>query len=228
MGIKDGLELVYDKIDESCLRAKRSSEEVQLIAVSKKKPVSMIVEAFHFGQVNFGENYVQEAVEKIDKCNLGERASWHFIGHLQKNKVKFIKDKFDYIHSVDSLGLIQELENRSEYEQKILLQINLVNEASKSGVAVESVPSFLESMQEISSKVTLAGLMFMPPFVTNAEENRSLFARVYELSVDWKKYLGDRHNLSELSMGTSQDYHVAIEEGATFVRVGSNIFGSRD
>ncbi len=224
--IKEQLAAVETNICQACERAGRDRGEVTLIAVSKTKPVELIEEAMAEGLREFGENKVQEIRDKYEKH---PEVHWHMIGHLQRNKVKYIADKVTLIHSVDSLRLAQTIEQEGAKCQRripVLLEVNMAGEASKFGIAPEDT---LELVRQISvmEHVAVEGLMTIAPFVADPEENRIHFRNLYNLSVDIKSKKIDNVNMSILSMGMTNDYEVAIEEGATMVRVGTALFGAR-
>ena len=221
--IAQNLEEVRRRINAAALRAGREAQ-VRLVAVSKTVPVELIREAVAAGQRLFGENYLQEARGKIEV--LGEAADWHFIGHLQSNKAKAAVELFELIHGVDRLKLAKALDAAAASlgkVQKILMQVNLAGEASKSGVSPEGAPELLRQIA-LLPHLQVLGLMTMPPFLA-PEAVRPYFRALRELR-DHLQDLSGRP-LPELSMGMSGDYEVAIEAGATLVRVGTAIFGSR-
>ncbi len=222
--IAQNLEEVKRRIKGAAQKAGRDPTSVRLVAVSKTVPVELIREAVAAGQRLFGENYLQEARGKIEA--LGAAASWHFIGHLQSNKAKGAVALFELIHGVDRLKLAQALDMAAAQMgqvQEILIQVNLAGEASKSGAAPEAVPALLREIGRLPH-LRVLGLMTMPPFL-DPEAVRPYFRTLRELR-DRLEDL-DGQPLPELSMGMSGDYEVAIEEGATLVRVGTAIFGSR-
>ena len=226
--LKDQLEDVEARIQAACRRAGRSRDEVTLIAVSKTKPVETLREAYDLGVRVFGENKVQELTAKYEA--LPDDIHWHMIGHLQTNKVKYIIDKVDLIHSVDSLKLAETIEKEAEKHAltaDILVEVNVAQEESKFGLKTEEVIPFIEKISGFSH-VNVRGLMTIAPFVENPEENRSIFADLHQLSVDISNKNIDNVNVSILSMGMTNDYEIAIEEGATMVRVGPGIFGARN
>ena len=226
--LKDQLEDVEARIQAACRRAGRSRDEVTLIAVSKTKPVETLREAYDLGVRVFGENKVQELTAKNEA--LPDDIHWHMIGHLQTNKVKYIIDKVDLIHSVDSLKLAETIEKEAEKHAltaDILVEVNVAQEESKFGLKTEEVIPFIEKISGFSH-VNVRGLMTIAPFVENPEENRSIFADLHQLSVDISNKNIDNVNVSILSMGMTNDYEVAVEEGATMVRVGTGIFGARN
>lgn len=226
--LKDQLQEVESRIQEACKRAGRSRDEVTLIAVSKTKPVETLKEAYDLGVRIFGENKVQELTEKYEA--LPKDIRWHMIGHLQTNKVKYIIDKTELIHSVDSLKLAQTIEKESAKHDliaDILLEVNVAEEESKFGMKLEEVIPFMEKISDFSH-IRVRGLMTIAPFVEDPEENRAVFADLHKLYVDIKEKNIDNGTVSILSMGMTNDYEVAIEEGATMVRVGTGIFGARN
>lgn len=226
--LKNQLEEVEKQIQKACDRSGRSREEVTLIAVSKTKPIAMLQEAYNLGVRTFGENKVQELTEKYEA--LPKDIHWHMIGHLQTNKVKYIIDKVDLIHSVDSLKLAETIEKEAAKKNciaNILIEVNVAEEESKFGLQIDEVIPFIEKISTFSH-VRIRGLMTIAPFVENAEENRSIFANLHKLSVDITEKNIDNVNVNILSMGMTNDYQVAIEEGATMIRVGTGIFGVRN
>lgn len=226
--LSENLREVQDNISEACRRSGRNPEEVTLIAVSKTKPVEVLQDAYDAGARFFGENKVQEITAKYPV--LPSDIHWHMIGHLQRNKVKYIIDKVDMIHSVDSLRLAQTIEQEAAKHNKImpiLLEVNIAEEDTKFGLKVQEVQPLLE---EISSfeHIQVEGLMTIAPFVDNAEDNREVFRALKKLSVDISGKNINNINMHVLSMGMTGDYEVAVEEGATMVRVGTGIFGARN
>ena len=226
--LKENLKRVDDKITASCEHSGRNREDVTLIAVSKTKPVETLQEAYNIGVRVFGENKVQELVEKYE--TLPKDIHWHMIGHLQRNKVKYIIDKVDLIHSVDSLRLAETIDREAKKHNltaNILIEVNVAGEDSKFGVPPEELENLVDGISHFSN-IQVRGLMTIAPFVENAEENRAVFARLRKLSVDIAAKNIDNVNMGLLSMGMTNDYEVAIEEGATIIRVGTGIFGERD
>ena len=226
--LKDNLKKVQTNIKSACERAGRKPEEVTLVAVSKMKPLSDIEELLETGQMEYGENYVQELCEKYE--NISKPVHWHMIGHLQTNKVKYIIDKVDLIHSVDSMKLAETIEKEAAKKNliaNILVEVNVAEEESKFGLKMEEVIPFIEKIS-VFPHVRVCGLMTIAPFVENSEENREIFTNLRKLSVDINAKNIDNVNVSILSMGMTNDYAVAIEEGATMVRVGTGIFGARN
>lgn len=226
--LKENLKNVQNNIKKACERVGRKPEEVTLVAVSKMKPLSDIEELLEAGQLEYGENYVQELCDKYE--NISKPVHWHMIGHLQTNKVKYIIDKVSMVHSVDSVRLAEAIEKEAAKKDicmPVLIEVNVAGEESKFGLSVEEVLPFLE---EISSyeHLQVKGLMTIAPFVANPEENREVFQKLKKLSVDIAAKNINNVNMSVLSMGMTNDYQVAVEEGATMVRVGTGIFGERD
>ena len=235
--LKEQLQEVEAKIQAACDRAGRKREDVTLIAVSKTKPVEMLQEAYDLGVRVFGENKVQELTAKYEV--LPKDIHWHLIGHLQTNKVKYIIDKAELIHSVDSLKLAETIEKEAAKHDliaDILVEVNVAEEESKFGLKMEEVIPFVENVSKITEllltslvkRIRVRGLMTIAPFVENPEENRKIFADLHKLYVDIKDKNIDNGTASILSMGMTNDYEVAIEEGATMVRIGTGIFGARN
>ena len=225
--ILENLEEVKKRILSACEKAGRYPKEVTLIAVSKTKPASMIEEAYGAGVRDFGENKVQELCEKYKE--LPQDIKWHMIGHLQRNKVKQIIGKTVLIHSVDSLRLAEQIEEEAGKQDliiDILLEINVAEEDSKFGFQLEEAESAILKIATFPH-VRIKGLMTIAPFVENSEENRSVFKKLRQFYVDMQRKNIDNVSMSLLSMGMTGDYEVAIEEGATLVRVGTGIFGTR-
>ena len=225
--IKENLISVENEIREACLRAGRRREDVTLIAVSKTKPVSDLEEAYALGVRVFGENKVQELADKYEV--LPKDIEWHMIGHLQRNKVKYIIDKVALIHSVDSLRLAETIEKEAAKRNitvNILIEVNVAREESKFGLMPEELEEFIAKISDFSH-IRVKGLMTIAPFVADSEENRVIFQRLHKLSVDIETKNVDNITMRVLSMGMTNDYAVAIEEGATMVRVGTGIFGAR-
>lgn len=225
--IKDNIQAVRKKIEMACQRSGRSTDEVRLIAVSKTKPVEMLREAYDAGCRDFGENKVQELVDKYDQ--LPSDIRWHMIGHLQRNKVKYLVGKTALIHSVDSLRLAEEISKeavKKGINVSILLEVNVAEEETKFGIHRGEVLSLAQEISKLPS-ITIKGLMTIAPNVRNAEENRAVFAELKQIYVDIKQKNIDNICMEELSMGMTGDYEVAVMEGATYVRVGTGIFGER-
>ena len=226
--LKNNLINVQDKISKACERVGRSTDEVTLIAVSKTKPLSDIEELITYDMMQFGENKVQELVDKFE--NVSTPVNWHLIGHLQTNKVKYIVDKVQLIHSVDSLHLAKEKEKeacKKNVVVNILIQVNIAHEETKFGINENEIYELLNEIKNFSH-IKVCGLMTIAPFVDNAEDNRVHFRNLYQLSLDIKSKNIDNVTMNVLSMGMTNDYEIAIEEGATMVRVGTGIFGERN
>ena len=226
--LKDNLAAVHKNIADACQKAGRSQEEVTLVAVSKTKPVELLMEAYEAGERVFGENKVQEIMDKYER--MPADVQWHMIGHLQRNKVKYIIDKAAMIHSVDSVRLAQTIEQEAAKKNlvmPILVEVNVAEEESKFGLKTEEVVPFLEEISGYEH-LSVKGLMTIAPFVENPEENREIFQKLKQLSVDITAKNINNISMSVLSMGMTGDYQVAVEEGATMVRVGTGIFGARN
>lgn len=221
------LNQVLENIRSACKKSGRNPEDVTLIAVSKTKPLPMLLEAYEAGSRDFGENKVQEIMDKYP--NLPSDIRWHMIGHLQRNKVKYIIDKVSLIHSVDSLRLAEEISSQAQKKQvdmDILVEVNIAKEESKFGTSREEALQLVENIAKLPH-IFIKGLMTIAPFVADPEDNRKYFRQIRELSVDIMNKNIDNVTMSILSMGMTGDYMVAIEEGATMVRVGTGIFGER-
>lgn len=226
--LKENLDNVLKNIADSEERSGRKKGDVTLIAVSKTKPVEMIKEVYDLGVHDFGENRVQELTEKYDK--LPSDIRWHLIGHLQTNKVKYIIDKAYMIHSVDSLKLANEISREAvkhSVTANILIEVNVSGEESKFGVSPEDLEDLIRKISVLPA-IRIRGLMTVAPYVVDSEENRQFFVKMKQFAVDITRKNIDNVNMDCLSMGMSGDYTVAVEEGATFVRVGTSIFGERN
>lgn len=226
--LKDNLKTVEEHVQEACKRAGRSREEVTLIAVSKTKPVEMLQEIYGEGVRDFGENKVQELCDKIEQ--LPSDIRWHMIGHLQRNKVKYIVGKVALIHSVDTYWLAEEINIQAKKRGiivPILVEVNIAGEKTKFGTTAEDAMLLVEEISKLEN-VRIKGLMTIAPFVENPEDNRLYFRKIKQLSVDITNKNIDNVSMEILSMGMTGDYEVAIEEGATMVRVGTGIFGARN
>ena len=225
--VQEHLKEVRERIEAACRRAGRNPREVTLIAVSKTKPAQMVQEAYEAGARDFGENKVQEILEKGPQ--MPDNARFHMIGHLQRNKVRQVIGKAVLIHSVDSLRLARQIEEdaaKMGILVPVLLEVNVAREESKFGFFTEEVEAAVREIASLSH-ISVKGLMTIAPFVENPEENRKVFQELYQLSVDIKSKNIDNVTMGVLSMGMSGDYEVAVEEGATMVRVGTSIFGAR-
>ena len=226
--LKENFQSVEARIQAACDRAGRSRKEVTLIAVSKTKPVEMLQTIYEAGSRDFGENKVQEMCDKIEQLPTDIR--WHMIGHLQTNKVKYIVGRVSLIHSVDSLHLAQEIEKQAaklDVIVPILIEVNIAEEESKFGIHKEETISLVREVATLPH-IRIQGLMTIAPYVENPEDNRAYFRGIKQLSVDIARENIDNVSMDCLSMGMTGDYEVAIEEGATMVRVGTGIFGERN
>jgi pyridoxal phosphate enzyme (YggS family) len=225
--ICENIEIVKGKIESACKKIGRDSSEITLVAVSKTKPVSYIQEALNCGQVEFGENRMQELEDKISEFD-GKKISWHMIGNLQTNKIKLIADKVSWVHSIEKLKYLKEFEKRANGNKiNALIQVNISGEKQKGGVEPEDLAGILKSSADFEH-VTVCGLMGMATFTDDPEDVRHEFKLLKDLFDEHQKFNSGSVNLRELSMGMSNDMEVAIEEGATMVRVGSEIFGARN
>lgn len=226
--LKENLVQVEKRVQAACERASRDRSEVTLIAVSKTKPIEMIQEIMDQGIIDFGENKVQELCDKY--AVIKKPLNWHLIGHLQRNKVKYIVDKASLIHSVDSLRLantINEEAMKKDIVVPILIEVNIAVEDTKFGVLKEDIYDLISQISKLSS-IRIKGLMTIAPFVEEPERNRIHFRNLRNLLVDIKSKNIDNVDMKILSMGMTGDFEVAIEEGATMVRVGTGIFGERN
>lgn len=225
--VADNLEKVKENIAEACRKAGRDPGEVTLIAVSKTKPVELLREAYDAGARCFGENKVQEIMDKYPQ--LPADIQWHMIGHLQRNKVKYIVDKVKMIHSVDSLRLAETIEQEASkrgVQVPVLLEVNVAQEESKFGLKTDEVLPLAEAVSAFPH-IKIQGLMTIAPYVDDPEENRGIFRQLKKLSIDIEAKNINNVTMSVLSMGMTGDYQVAVQEGATMVRVGTGIFGER-
>jgi len=219
---------VQRRIGEAARRVGREPGGIQLVAVSKTKPVDQLREALAAGVTALGENYVQELVGK--RAEIGDAVQWHFIGHLQTNKVKYVAPFCSLIHGVDSVKLATEISRRAvqhERRQPVLIEVNLSGESSKFGVGQEEVPHLAKAVLGLPN-VELRGLMVMPPYPEDPEDSRPYFVKLRALQERLRAGGVPSENCAELSMGMTADYEIAVEEGATIVRVGTAIFGSRE
>ncbi len=227
--VQENLKIVEEKVAAACQRAGRNREDVTLICVTKTKPVDMLREAYEAGGRQFGENKVQEMKDKLPQ--LPDDIHWHMIGHLQKNKVKYLMDpRIVMIHSVDNLSLAQTISKEAVKAGRVmpvLIEVNVAQEESKFGISCEETEALIREIAMLPG-VQVRGLMTIAPYTEDPETNRPYFRRLKELQVDIKSKCIDNVDMIELSMGMTGDYEVAIEEGATMVRVGTGIFGERD
>jgi pyridoxal phosphate enzyme (YggS family) len=222
--IRENLLKVRERMERAAQKAGRDPKEINLVAVSKTVEVDRIKEAVGAGVSILGENYIQEAEKKVEV--LGKPVSWHFIGHLQSNKAKYAVRLFDVIHSIDSVSLAEELDRRAAQSDrviKVMIEVNLSGEATKFGTDEERVLNLARRIQNLGH-LSLEGLMTMPPYFDSPEMSRPYYAALRELK---DRMFTDGIRLKELSMGMSNDFEIAIEEGATYIRVGTAIFGPR-
>ena len=222
--IRENVLGVMERIEKAARRAGRDPKEIKLVAVSKTVEAARVKEAIEAGVSILGENYVQEAQKKIEE--IGKPVAWHFVGHLQSNKAKYAVRLFDMIHSIDSLTLAQELNRRAEQEGqvvKVMIEVNISGEATKFGTDEEKVLSIIKGILSLNH-LSLEGLMTMPPYFDSPEMSRPYYIKLRDLK---EKMAKEGISLKELSMGMSNDFEIAIEEGATYVRVGTAIFGAR-
>ena len=228
-GLQRRLAHVQSRIASAAKRAGRTGDEVQLIAVSKTHPPDLLREAIAAGVTDLGENRVQEADEKVGEIDR-EAARWHLIGHLQSNKARRAVQLFDVIHSLDSVSLAEKLERACQDLQReelpVLIQVDLGHEATKSGVAENNLPGLIKAVNACE-RLSLIGLMTLPPFFDDAELTRPFFLKLRELRDRFALQGAFGNRVGDLSMGMTHDFEVAIEEGATMVRVGTAIFGAR-
>lgn len=224
---KNRLQGVRERIERACARSGRAPSSVTLVAVSKTHPAEAVAAMAQAGQTLFGESYVQEALPKLDAL-AGLKLRWHFIGRLQKNKAKYVAGRFELIHSVDSIDLARMLHKKCDFlgiVQPVLVQVNLGCESQKAGCSLEDTLPLAEAVAGLDG-LALKGVMLLPPWDENPEANRGLFARACELRAELSARLG--LPMPELSMGMSHDLEQAVEEGATLVRVGTDLFGARE
>ncbi len=228
MSVAENLQEVKERVKNACKRSGRDLNDVTLIAVSKTKPVSMIEEAMMCGIRVFGENKPQEMRDKYEL--LPKDLSWHMIGHLQRNKVKYVVGKAALIHSVESVRLAEAISEEALKKgivMNVLVEVNVAQEESKYGVKPSDTEAFIREIAPLPG-IHVEGLMTIAPFTENPENNRLYFRELKDLSIDIGHKNIDNVSMCQLSMGMTGDFEVAIEEGATFVRVGTGIFGERD
>lgn len=226
--IVKNLEQIHKTIEDTCSQCGRASKDVTLIAVSKTKPVEMIWQAYNAGIRDFGENKVQEMCDKMEQ--LPKDIRWHMIGHLQRNKVKYIVGKTELIHSVDTFRLAEEISKQAVKKNvvvDILVEVNMGREETKFGVFEEDALELVEQISKLDN-ICIRGLMTSAPYVEDFEENLGIFHKIKQLSVDIQEKNIDNVSMDILSMGMSQDYIAAIKEGSTMVRLGTVIFGNRN
>lgn len=226
--ILDNINTIKENIKSACEKVGRNPNEVTLIAVSKTYPHTAIEEALPSGVIDFGENKVQELCDKYEK--LPDNINWHMIGHLQRNKVKYLPGKVTLIHSVDSLRLAEQIEKdfaKAGLTANILIEVNMAEEESKFGITAQQTEELIREISKFEH-INIQGLMTIAPFTENPETNRLYFRKMKKIAVDITEKNIDNVNMTVLSMGMTGDYQVAIEEGATMVRVGTGIFGKRN
>lgn len=227
--IKYNMDTIKNRIENSCQISNRPKEDVKLIAVTKTVDVDAIKEAISCGATDVGENKPQELARKLDA--IGDSVRWHFIGSLQTNKVKYIIDKVYMIHSIDRLSLCDEIQKRAEKIDKqvnCLIQVNISKEESKHGILEEDAIDFIKDISENYPNISVKGLMTMAPNTEDEEVIKSVFKRLKDLSINIDNENINNVSMNELSMGMSNDFEIAVQQGATFVRVGTSIFGQRN
>lgn len=228
--LNQNLERVRSRIERACERSDRTPEQIRLVAVSKTHPLRALEAMYEAGVRHFGESYVQEWQQK--RPELPDDINWHFVGHLQSNKSKYIADEVRLVHSVDRKSVMKELDKRSSQPVGVLLQVNVAKQDSKSGVFPEDLIDLLELSTHYEN-LRVEGLMTLPPYVDDPETNRPRFQtmhRLYDEAVEWlERHAPEKlEDFTELSMGMTNDFEVAIEEGATIVRIGTALFGERN
>ncbi|KRQ86562.1 hypothetical protein ABG79_01545 [Caloramator mitchellensis] len=226
MGIEQNIAYILERIEKAANRAGRNKDEIILVAVSKTHPIESILKAKECGINIFGENKAQELIQKYP---LIDDVKWHFIGHLQKNKVKYIIDKVDMIHSLDSIELAKEIDKRAEKNQikmRVLIEINIGKEDSKSGIYEEEIYSFMEELTKYKNLI-VSGIMTIPPLNIDSDKTREYFRRMRQIFDEIKNLKYDNFDIKYISMGMTDDFEIAIEEGANIIRIGTGIFGKR-
>lgn len=226
--LQENMKNIEERIQAACSKAGRERHEVTLVNVSKTNPIEVLKTGYNLGMRVFGENKVQELREKIPA--LPEDISWHMIGHLQRNKIKYIIGGVHCIHSVDSYRLAEAIQQeavKNDRHMDILVQVNVVGETTKFGLDLQEVTRLVREISSLD-RVHIKGLMTIAPFVENPEDNRMVFKAMKELSVDINQQNIDNVSMNELSMGMTNDFEVAIEEGATMIRIGTALFGARN
>lgn len=227
ISIRDNLLRVEENIESALIASGRNKDDITLVGVTKTVDADSINEAISYGIENIGENKVQEIMDKYDKIN--KNVNWHMIGHLQTNKVKYIIDKVDLIHSLDRMSLAKEINKRAKSEsiiKDVLIQVNIAEEETKFGLKKEEVIPFIESILDFKN-IRVKGLMTIAPFSENPEEVRFVFRDLRNLGYEIEKKNYENLEMKYFSMGMTNDYKVAIEEGANIVRIGTAIFGKR-
>lgn len=228
MTLDKNIQAILERVDKAAVKASRNPKDIQLIAVTKTVDVDVIKKAIEFGITDVGENKVQELTRKYEE--IGSVVKWHLIGHLQRNKVKYIIDKVDLIHSLDSYRLAEEINKKAREIDRViecLLQVNVSGEETKYGVDTEGAKKLIKEVSMLKN-VKIVGLMTMAPYVENQEETRQYFRDLKVLSEEISEMKLENVEMKHLSMGMSNDFDIAVEEGATLIRVGSSIFGERD
>jgi len=228
--LHERLQGVEERLEAACERVSRLRDAVTVVAVSKTHPVRAIRTLHEAGVDNFGASYVQEWQEKAPE--LPDELNWHFVGHLQSNKAKYVADEVAMVHSIDRRSVMKQLHRRSEQPADVVLQVNIADQESKSGVVPAELPDLLEMTLEYP-KLRIRGLMTLPPHAEDPEDNREYFqhmGELFEQSRAWLEECDDRDAdlFEHLSMGMTNDFEVAVEEGATLVRIGTALFGPRD
>lgn len=223
MLVKDNLQQIQQQIFEACQRAKRNPEEIKIVAVTKYVSIERAKEALEAGIIHFGENYEEGFLTKFEA--LGDKPTWHFIGTLQSRKVKNIIDHVDYIHSLDRLSLAKEINKRANRQVKCFVQVNTSKEESKHGLDPENVIDFIKELKDFPN-IVVVGLMTMAPFTKDETVIRNCFRQLKNLQMEVQKLHLEYAPCTELSMGMSNDYIIAVEEGATFVRIGTALVGN--
>ena len=224
MGVKQNYAEIKKRVEDACKRVGRNPDEVTILAVTKTQPADKINQAVELGLTQLGENRVQELLSKYDSIN-GD-AKWHLIGSLQTNKVKYIADKVCMIHSVDSLRLAEEIDRQCKKINKvmdILVEVNVSGEETKHGISPNEVESFIKELSHLKN-ICISGFMTMAPFDATEDEIRAVFANLYKMYVDISQKKYDNINMRYLSMGMSNDFEIAVEEGANIVRIGTSLF----
>lgn len=227
--IKENIQAINDKIEDAAKRSKRNKDEITLLGVTKTVDTDAILEAINCGITDVGENKPQELARKYDI--IGDKVRWHLIGTLQTNKVKYIIDKVYMIHSLDREALCEEIQKRAEKIDRTvdcLVQVNISKEESKHGLDKENVIEFIKNTSQKYKNIKIKGLMTMAPFTSDDNEIRTVFKELKELSLEIKSLNIPDVTMDKLSMGMSNDFEIAIEEGSTIVRVGTSIFGKRN
>jgi pyridoxal phosphate enzyme (YggS family) len=226
--LKLNIQTMTEKINVSALKSGRNATDITCVAVSKNVDIDTLKLAAENGLRNFGENYVQEFLPKYHEFQMLKYKDlrWHFIGHIQSNKMKSIIGICHRIHSVDRISLVDEMESRTHLPQNVIVEVNLAGETTKSGVKTEELAKLIEHIQS-TKKIILNGFMFMPPINFTQDQSKKYYAEAVQLRDQYAKQVSGPHSLSQLSMGTSHDYELAIESGATIVRLGTTIFGER-